>query len=84
MVRNAPVSVGWQILFSVLPIVWIWAAYRIEKLRMALLVFLPSGFLIGLLIPFPLSLVGIAIPIYFMGRWSKQWNEKLEEPVNQI
>lgn len=82
MVSYERVSVGWQMLFSILPIVWIWAAYRIEKLRMALLLFLPSSFLIGLVIPFPLSLVGIAIPVYFMGRWSKQWNEKMEERMN--
>ena len=71
-------------LFSILPFVWIWAAYRIKKLRLALLIFIPSGIIISLLLPFPLSLVGISIPLYFMWRWSKEWNEKIDQNTNVI
>ena len=38
MVKQVPVSVNWQSLFAVIPIVDLWAAYRIEKLRLYLLV----------------------------------------------
>ncbi len=84
MVSNGRVNIGWQMFFSVLPIVWIWAAYRIEKLRKALLIFIPSSILISLFVPFPLSLISIVIPVYFMWKWSKQWNERWGGTMNLI
>ena len=38
MVRKEPVSVNWQTLFSIIPIIDLWATYRIEKFRLYLLV----------------------------------------------
>jgi len=38
MVRQEPVSVNWQILLIIIPIIDLWATYRIEKLRLYLLV----------------------------------------------
>ncbi len=40
MVKQEPVSVNWQTLFVIIPIVDLWASYRIQKLRMFLLIFL--------------------------------------------
>jgi len=40
MVKQNPVSVNWQTVFVFIPFVDLWAAYRIQKLRMYLLIFL--------------------------------------------
>jgi hypothetical protein len=46
MPANHKVSVTWQIVFTFLPVVNLWAFYRIRKLRKYLLyVFLPSSIL---------------------------------------
>ena len=95
--KQEPVSVNWQTLFAVLPVVWIWAFYRIKKLRLGLLVVIGSaygipfcvGALVGLFGPGAnLSAVGgewwlvliivlkFVLPILFIRKWSKQWNEK--------
>jgi len=42
-VKQEPVNVNWQSLYSLLPIVWIWAFYRIEKLRLALVILIPAS-----------------------------------------
>jgi len=49
MVRKEPVSVNWQTLFVIIPIIDLWATYRIEKLRLYLLVMIAiavTGFVI--------------------------------------
>jgi len=38
MVRKEPVSVNWQTLFIMIPIIDLWATYRIEKLRLYILI----------------------------------------------
>ena len=38
MVKKEPVSVNWQTLFAIIPIINLWACYRIENLRLYLLV----------------------------------------------
>jgi len=38
MVEKIPVNINWQTLFIVVPIIDLWATYRIEKLRLYLLV----------------------------------------------
>ncbi|MEE8255606.1 MAG: hypothetical protein V3R12_02000 [Nitrosopumilaceae archaeon] len=40
MVKQKPVSVNWQTLFVFIPILDLWAFYSVQKLRMALLIFL--------------------------------------------
>jgi len=40
MVEKIPVSVNWQTLFILIPILDLWATYRIQKLRIYLLIFL--------------------------------------------
>lgn len=87
MVKQEPVSVGWQIVFVIIPYVWIYAFYRIEKLRIGLvLAIISTGAGIGLqmLLPFPWGLASswvfyIIIPIYFVVKWSREWNKKFEQ-----
>lgn len=83
MVKQTRVSVGWQMVFSILPFVWLWAAYRVERLRKALVIFVLSAIAIGFFIPFPLSIpLVLGIHIYFMRRWSIRWNEQIKETID--
>ena len=93
--KQEPVSVNWQTLFAVLPVLWIWAFYRIEKLRLGLLLVIGVSYGIPFLFMFSvmalsqggnpagsewgiilLIVLEIVIPIRFIRKWSKQWNEK--------
>jgi len=40
MVKQKPVNVNWQTVFVFIPILDLWAFYRVQKLRLALLIFL--------------------------------------------
>jgi len=42
--KREPVSVNWQTVFMFIPIVWIYALIRIEKLRLGLVYFIPLNF----------------------------------------
>ena len=45
MVKQEPVNVNWQSLFVIIPFVELWAAYRVEKLRLYLImIMVPSLF----------------------------------------
>ena len=39
MVDMKPVSIGWQMIFAAVPILNLWAAYKIKKLRVFFLLF---------------------------------------------
>jgi uncharacterized membrane protein YraQ (UPF0718 family) len=57
MPANHKVSIGWQIVFTFLPIVNIWAFYRIRRLRKWLLyIVLPSALLIASLLAYVFDL----------------------------
>ena len=84
MVEQKPVNVGWQVVFCIIPYLWIYGFYRIEKLRMGLVITIVT-FLVSvgfqLLLPFPyglgLSLIfGFIFTIYFMISLSQKWNTK--------
>jgi len=85
VVKQQPVSVNWQTLFCILPYIWIYAFYRIEKLRLGIVIAIGTFALtiaLGMLLPFPYGLAGnliisIVVPIYFIRKWSREWNEKL-------
>jgi hypothetical protein len=87
MVEQKPVNVNWQTLFCIIPYVWIWAFYRIEKLRMGIVIAVGAGLAsvaLGMLIPFPYGLLGnlvisIVIPIYFIRKWSIEWNDRVSK-----
>ena len=86
MVKQAQVSVGWQIAFMFIPYAWVIAFYRIEKLRMGILLLLAAlgiSTTMQMILPFPygffFALFGtIALPIYFIRHWSIEWNEKIK------
>jgi len=81
------VSVRWQCVFAFLPIINLWAAYRIRKLRRFLLLSLiltGINIIISLFIPFPYSLpiswaVDIPVRIHYMRKWSTRWNDSLKD-----
>ena len=60
MVEKKPVSVNWQSLFILIPIVDLWASYRVQKLRLYLLIFY-LGFGLG-----GVALEYAMFPEYFM------------------
>ncbi len=84
MVKQEPVSVGWQTVFMFIPYVWIYAFYRIEKLLLGivlLLVALAISTAVQMLLPFPFGFgialaVSIGLPVYFIREWSREWNTK--------
>ena len=85
MVEKKPVNVNWQTLFAFIPIVWLWAFWRIEKLRLALLLLvgiLAFQTVMAMLLPFPWGLgaqwaIQILPVIFFVRKWSREWNEKV-------
>jgi len=96
---KSTVSVNWQTLFIFIPIISLWALYRIKKLRRGLAIFIPVNIVISFIVEFAMrlserlqdsslsltsfmiglgiSIVGIFIMIYFIRKWSKQWNENV-------
>ena len=48
MVKNEPVSLTRQTIYCIIPILDIYAAYRVKRLRRYLLIMLPIGFALGL------------------------------------
>ena len=55
MVEKIPVSVNWQTLFILIPILDLWATYRIQKLRLYLLIFLLGFGLAAIVLEIALS-----------------------------
>ena len=87
VVEQKPVNVNWQTLFCILPYIWIFAFYRIEKLRMGIVIAIGTlavSVTVSMLLPFPYGLFGnlvisIGIPIYFIRKWSREWNERVSQ-----
>ncbi len=87
MVAKGPVSVHWQMLFTIIPLVWIYAFYRIERLILGIIFAIITGIITyGIQIALPMEfgfavswLVSILIPIYFIRKWSIEWNQKFEK-----
>ena len=85
MVKQEPVSVGWQTVFMFIPYVWIYAFYRIEKLRLGIALLLIALIIstgVQMLWPYPYGFgiglaVSIGLPIYFIRKWSREWNAEL-------
>ena len=90
MVKQSPVNVIAQILYCVIPYLWIYAFYRIEKLRFGLLlILLELMFSISLqtVLPFPYGLIValasfIIVPIPLIIKWSIEWNKKFSNKQN--
>jgi len=52
MVEKKPVSVNWQMIFVLIPFLDLYASYRIQKLRLWLLIFLVGNGLVSLLLDY--------------------------------
>jgi len=82
--QERPVSIIWQMVAIFLPFCWIWATYRIEKIREGTLIFFIIPATIGsfILIAIPeegaivLSAISAVLQIYFVHKWSTEWNDK--------
>ena len=87
MVAQKPVNVTLQTVLMFIPLVWIYAFYRIEKLNMGLFllfVAIAVSMVFQLVIPFPFGLIlayvpTFAIPIYYIRKWSKEWNANFQD-----
>jgi len=85
LVEQRPVSIGWQTVLMFVPYVWFYAFYRIEKLRRGIVICFIShgiGILTLTILPpvYGVSLTFVftfAITIYFIRKWSREWNDKL-------
>jgi len=96
VVEKKPVSVNWQTLFIFIPIIDLWAAYRVEKLGRYILLIIALavvGFIVGFVegfLFFGMSdffswivvLVAVVISIILIRSWSTEWNEQFEKPTN--
>jgi len=91
MVEKKPVNVKWQMLFVLIPFLDLYASYRIQKLRLWLLIF-GVGFGIATFLmnyaifgmhnsvwDFHIAVVIITLgsAVYVIRRWSITWNEKV-------
>jgi len=93
MVEKKPVSVNWQTLFAIIPIIDLWAAYRVEKLGLYIIFIIAMavvsfivGFVEGLMFlgfsdasSWIMPLIGVVISIYLIRKWSEEWNEKFQK-----
>ena len=77
------VNINFQTILAVIPIVDLWATYRIEKFRFWCGIL--AGFLLGFSVDetlrYPYNVIVIVViemPItaYLMRKWSKEWNAK--------
>ena len=84
MVKQSPVNLAILTIASVFTVVAWYAYYRIEKLRMGLVIIgISLAISIGIqtVVPFPFG-IGLAvipsiiIPIYYMRKWTREWNAK--------
>jgi hypothetical protein len=91
---NYTVSVWWQMLFSLIPLINFWAFFRVQRLEMAICSILPI--LIGIIVLitimpgyhfFPLRyedrfnlflMLSGGALVFFARRWSIKWNEQIK------
>ena len=79
------VSIAVQVILCLIPIVWIYGFFRIEKLMAGILMLIGVVILtvvIQVLIPFDFGfaiawLVSFLTPIYYIVKWSNQWNDSI-------
>jgi len=99
VVQQKPVTIKWQIIFTFIPFLNLYAFYKIQKLRLFLCFsvpvyiacrFLGAGGGVGealieaslflgwlyVILTWMFICLAIGLPIWFVLKWSKQWNEK--------
>jgi len=52
MVEKKPVSINWQMIFVLIPLLDLYASYRIQKLRLWLLIFLVGNGIVAILMDY--------------------------------
>ena len=87
-VKQEPVIIKWQIIFTFIPFLNLYAFYKIQKLRLFLCFFMPISiasriFDLGaptyesaIIVSILFSGLAIGLAIWLVLKWSKQWNEK--------
>jgi len=83
--ERKPVSIAVQVILCIIPLVWLYGFYRIEKLGAGILMVIGVAILaivIQFIIPFffgyALAWIASAIlPIYYIVKWSQEWNEDI-------
>jgi hypothetical protein len=84
-------SVKFQMVLAIIPVVDLWAAYRIEKLRFWILFWIGIvmvGMVLGMIgdpvIETVLGLlIGIPAALFLMRYFTIDWNKKIEEEIRQ-
>jgi len=85
-VKRKVYSVNIQMILSIIPVVDLWAAYRIEKLRLWVLFWIGMfivGFLVGLIVvDYTAStiinlLISIPIAVFLMRHFTIEWNKDI-------
>lgn len=85
-IKREQYSVNIQMILSIIPIVDLWATYRIEKLRFWILLWIGlamvdliivsiAGYEISLVLSF---LIGIPIGVFLMRHFTMEWNKKID------
>jgi len=83
MVERKPVSITVQVILCLIPLVWLYGFYRIEKLGSGILMVIGVAILAILLVFIPVFgyalawLASAILPIYYIVKWSQEWNENI-------
>jgi len=83
MVERKPVSIAVQVILCIIPIVWLYGFYRIEKLGAGILMVIAVAILAIVLVFIPVFgyalawLASAILPIYYIVKWSQEWNENI-------
>ena len=107
MVDKKSVNVNWQTVFALIPIIDLWAAYRIEKFRLYFFIFWVGSVIVQTFVTYAMlgkafwndegwffssdptvasveiamMIVAAGLQMYFLRKWSKDWNAKLLSPT---
>jgi len=79
------VSIAVQVILCLIPLVWLYGFFRIEKLTAGILMVIGVAilaFVIQLIVPFEFGyglawLASFLIPLYYMVKWSQEWNDSI-------
>ena len=92
MAKKESVNVNWQTLFAFIPWFNFFAAYRVEKFRLFALIWI-VGYVVFRSLNYFLEIeltewwansmiILLPITVYLTRRWSKKWNEQLQNLKN--
>ena len=83
MGERKPVSIAVQVILCIIPLVWLYGFYRIEKLGSGILMVIGVAILAIVLLFIPVFgyalawLASVILPIYYIVKWSQEWNENI-------